>query len=100
MDGLCLAIQNPAARNQIFNMTYGQARSIRDLLTIIQHHFPGVRFEYVPRDTLRPFRGTLSIDKAARLLGYAPKHPIEMGFAKYIEWYRMLSDASFVATRT
>jgi nucleoside-diphosphate-sugar epimerase len=90
VDGLCLAMRHPAARNQIFNMTYGQSRSIQELVAVIGQHFPGVEVEYVERDKLMPFRGTLNVDKARRLLGYEPKHPIDVGFRKYIEWYRAL----------
>ena len=39
---------------------------------------------------LMPERGTLSIAKAASLLGYEPRNPIEVGFGRYIEWYREL----------
>ena len=57
---------------------------------MIGQHFPDVEVEYVERDKLMPFRGTLCIDKAARMLGYEPKFPIELGLARYIEWYRTL----------
>lgn len=90
VDGMCLAIQNPAARNQIFNMTYGGSRSILDLVNIIREHFPDVAVEFVERDHLMPVRGTMSVNKAQRLLGYAPKNPIEVGVSKYIAWYREL----------
>lgn len=90
IEGLCLTIQNPEARNQIFNMTYGSSRSIRDMASIVQSHFPGVETEHIERDDLMPFRGTLSIDKARQLIGYNPTHPIEDGIARYIEWYRNL----------
>jgi nucleoside-diphosphate-sugar epimerase len=46
--------------------------------------------EYVERDGLMPFRGTMSVEKAARLLGYAPQNPLEEGMKKYVEWYRTL----------
>ena len=36
-----------------------------------------------------PHRGTLSVAKAARLLDYEPRYPVETGFEKYIEWYKM-----------
>lgn len=85
-----LAIEKPAARNQIFNLTYGSARTIKELAEIVQKHFPDAQLERVERDKLMPFRGTLSVKKAKRLLGYAPQNPIEVGFPKYIEWYRML----------
>jgi nucleoside-diphosphate-sugar epimerase len=88
VDGICLVIKNPEARNQIFNLTYGSSRSIQDLVGVIQHQFPFVKVEYTERDKLMPFRGTLSVNKAKTLLGYAPKNPIDVGFPKYIDWYR------------
>lgn len=88
--GICLVIQNPASRNQIFNLTYGSSHSIRELVEIIRQHFPEVKTEYVERDKLMPVRGTLSIDKAKKVLGYLPQNPIEVGFPKYIEWYKQM----------
>jgi nucleoside-diphosphate-sugar epimerase len=88
VDGICGAIQSPAAKNEIFNLTNGSARSIKEMVGVIREHFPGVQVENVQRDHLMPFRGTLSVDKARRLFGYDPKNPIEVGMPKYIEWYR------------
>lgn len=90
VQGIALAIREPAARNEIFNLTYGSARSIRDLVDVIKSEFPKVKVDYVERDKLMPFRGTLNVDKARRLLGYAPSNPIDVGVRKYIEWYRAL----------
>ena len=45
-----------------------------------------------------PIRGTLSIDKAVRLLGYAPANPIEVGVPKYLAWYRELMRTPGAAT--
>lgn len=90
VDGICLAIETPAARNQVFNMTYGEARSIQEIVEFVRRQFPHVEVEYEPRDELMPERGTLSITKAASLLGYEPRNPIEVGFGRYIEWYREL----------
>jgi nucleoside-diphosphate-sugar epimerase len=90
VQGIALAIQQPAARNEIFNLTYGAARSIRDLVEVIKADFPDAKVDYVERDKLMPFRGTLNVDKARRLLGYAPANPIDVGFRKYVEWYRAL----------
>ena len=101
VEGICLTIQEPNARNQIFNLTYGRSRSIQDLVTIVQEHFPQVDVEQVERDKLMPFRGTLNVDKAKQLLGYKPHNPIEVGFPKYIEWYRNLMSVptpSFAST--
>jgi nucleoside-diphosphate-sugar epimerase len=92
VEGICLAIENPAARNQIFNMTYGESRSVRDLIAIVEKYFPNVRVEYVERDRLMPVRGTLSIAKAVQMLSYAPKYSLEKGLPKYINWYRSLNN--------
>lgn len=88
VEGICLAVESPAAKNEIFNLTNGSARSIKELVEVIRKEFPNVQVENVPRDHLMPFRGTLSVDKARRLFGYQSKNPIEVGFPKYIEWYR------------
>jgi nucleoside-diphosphate-sugar epimerase len=88
--GVMLAITNPKARNEIFNMTYGNSRSIQELADVMRHHFADVRVEKVERDELMPFRGTLNVDKAREMLGYSPQNPIEVGFDKYIGWYRDL----------
>jgi len=88
VDGICGAIASPAAENQTFNLTHGGSRSIKELVGVIREHFPDVQSESVERDALMPFRGTLSVDKARRVFGYTPKNPIEVGFPKYIQWYR------------
>ncbi|NJO19459.1 MAG: NAD(P)-dependent oxidoreductase [Spirulinaceae cyanobacterium RM2_2_10] len=88
--GIALVIQNRQALNETFNLTYGGSRSIQDLAAIIRQHFPQVEVEYVERDKLMPFRGTLSVAKAKELLGYAPCNPIDIGFPKYIDWYKSL----------
>jgi len=91
--GICLALTNPAARNQTFNLTYGQGRSIQELASIVQQHFPDVKSRNVERDKLMPKRGTLSIAKAKSLLGYDPKYPLETGSEKYVSWYRTLLES-------
>jgi len=90
VSGIEQIIQHPASRNQIFNMTYGKSRSINDLVAIIKEHFPEAPIRFVERDRLMPFRGTLGIDKAIELIDYKPSNPIEIGFPKYINWYKKL----------
>jgi nucleoside-diphosphate-sugar epimerase len=89
-NGIERVIQHPKSRNQIFNMTYGKSRSINDLVAIIKEHFPEAPVQFVERDNLMPFRGTLSVKKLDDLIGYTPTHPIEIGFPKYIQWYKEL----------
>ena len=88
--GMTLAIENPAALNEIFNLTYGSARSIRDLVDTVLEYFPGTPVEYCGRDQLMPVRGTLSAAKARSRLHYAPAFPIEEGIRRYVTWYREL----------
>jgi nucleoside-diphosphate-sugar epimerase len=90
VDGVVSIIVNPNSRNQAFNMTYGQSRSIDEMVEILRGHFPGLRVNYMPRDKLMPSRGTLSMEKAKRLLAFEPQYPVEKGFPKYIEWYKEL----------
>lgn len=90
VDGICLVIEKPEAKNEIFNLTYGKSRSIAELADVVRRHFPDLEIEHVERDKLMPERGTLSVAKARALLGYEPKYPIEDGYEKYIDWYRSL----------
>ena len=88
IEGISLTINNPSAQNEIFNLTYGNSRSINDLAQLMQYHFEDVDLQYVERDNLMPFRGTLSISKAQNMLGFSPQHPLEAGIEKYVQWYR------------
>jgi len=91
IQGLVLCIAKKEARNQIFNLTYGGGRTLKQMIEIMQEHFPGIEVKCQPRDTLMPERGTLSVEKAKRLLGYDPEYPLEKGFVRYIEWYKELA---------
>lgn len=86
--GVELAMEAPAARNETFNVTYGQSRTVNELVGIVREAFPAAKVERVERDKLMPFRGTLNVDKARRLLGYEPRFPIDVGFRRYIDWYK------------
>jgi nucleoside-diphosphate-sugar epimerase len=90
VNGVICIIENPNSKNQIFNLTYGQSRSIDEMVRILREHFPPIRVKYTSRDKLMPSRGTLSMEKAKRLLGFEPQYPVEKGFPKYIEWYKDL----------
>jgi len=90
VDGLTKVVTNEAAKNQIFNLTYGSARTISDMLDILKTHFPGVSVKSIPKDALMPDRGTLSVEKARSLIGYEPSWSLDKGYPKYIEWYKNL----------
>ncbi len=88
VQGISLVIQKPEARNEIFNLTFGASRSVKELVEVIREYFPDVAVQHVERDKLMPFRGTLSVKRAIDMLGYAPKNPIEVGIPKNIMWYK------------
>jgi nucleoside-diphosphate-sugar epimerase len=92
VNGVICCIEHPEARNQIFNLTYGRGRSLNEMADIIVAEFPGIGVDHMERDALMPERGTLSIDKAKQLIGYEPRYPLEIGYRRYIEWYRQLFD--------
>ena len=91
VQGILLCLEKPGARNQVFNLTYGGARSLNQMVEIMRQNFPGIEVKYNPRDQLMPERGTLSVEKARRLIGYEPRFPLEKGFVRYIEWYKGLA---------
>lgn len=91
VQGIILCVARKAARNQIFNLTFGGARSLNRMAEILKAHFPATRITYNPRDALMPERGTLDISKARDLIGYAPAYPLDRGYVSYIQWYKKLA---------
>ncbi len=86
--GFYLAATAPQAAGQTFNITRGQARSLAEVVAIIQRVIPEVRIEHRPAPRYMPKRGTLDISKARKMLGYEPKHDLDEGIPKYIEHLR------------
>ena len=90
-DGVLKIIKNQKkSTNQIFNLTFGSARSINDLRKLIKEKFKNQIFMSVSRNKLMAIRGTLSINKAKRMLNYNPKFDIKKGFEKYYQWYKKI----------
>jgi nucleoside-diphosphate-sugar epimerase len=92
--GMVKVIENENSRNEIFNLTYGGSRSLADMADIIKEQFPKVQIRYIPKDKLTPNRGTLSVEKAKKLIGYEPSWPLEKGFVRYIDWYKKLLETA------
>ena len=88
VSGIILCCENETAKNQIFNLTYGQGREINELIEILRKVFPKLSVKYKNKEAFMPERGTLKIDKAKKFLNYKPQFEIEKGYAKYIEWYK------------
>ncbi len=90
VDGMLKIMENENAKNEILNLTYGASRSISEMVDVLRDEFGDVDLQYLPKDHLMPDRGTLSVEKARRLIGYEPRYPLEIGFVKYIKWYKSL----------
>ena len=88
IEGISICCVNEKAKNEIFNITFGNAKKINDLLSILKAEFPNIAVEYKEREKLMPIRGTLSIKKAKNLLNFSPKFSIEEGYLRYINWYK------------
>ena len=92
VQGIILSIIKKDSINQIFNITFGEARSINELAEIVMANFSGVKTHHKERDGLMPERGTLNITKAQKMLGYNPQNPVEKGFVQYINWYKHFAE--------
>ncbi len=86
--GVKQALTRDEAKNELFNLTYGSSRSIGEMAELVGKHIPDVKVNYIPKDKLMPDRGTLSVEKAKRMIGYNPQNPVDIGYVKYIEWYK------------
>ena len=89
-DGISKCCENKRARNQIFNLTYGESRSVNQLIKVLKKAFPKLKTEYKNKEKFMPERGTLDVSKAKRLINYKPKFNIEKGYKTYIEWYKKM----------
>ncbi len=86
LEGMVRVIENENSRGELFNLTSGNARSIKDVADIVNQHLP-TEITYTARDNQKPSRGTMSVQKAKDLIGYWPTYDLESGVKEYIDWY-------------
>jgi len=91
VDGVILASTKKNGINNTFNITNGKGRSLLEFVKILKKYFPRLEYEITPRDNFRPKRGTLSILKANKLLGYKPKYSIEKGIKEYLSYLKEIN---------
>jgi nucleoside-diphosphate-sugar epimerase len=70
-----------------FNITFGQARTIRDLAALVCEVVPEAVLEKRPRAEDKPIRGTLSSKRAETILDFKAAWPLEKGYRHYCNWY-------------
>ena len=90
--GCILAATKKNGANETFNITYGKAETLYKFVKILSKHFKDLKFKIIKRDNFRPKRGTLSINKAKRLLKYKPKYDLQKGIKKYIDFIKFLKN--------
>lgn len=83
-----LILANSLSIGHVFNITYGKSRKISSLVSIVEKEVGRLRVKWEGMDRATPPRGTLSIKKARKVLGYSPKVSLEEGVKRYAAWYR------------
>tara|TARA_B100001996_G_C18270211_1_gene442816 strand:- start:28 stop:582 length:555 start_codon:yes stop_codon:yes gene_type:complete len=85
VNGAILVAKSKRANGQIFNLTYGNSKSLVEFVKILKKRFPNLKYSF--KKKIKPIskRGTLSIQKAKKLLGYKPKYDLNKGINKIID---------------
>ncbi len=86
--GISYCCDNEKSQNETFNITYGNAKKINELINILRDEFKDIKVNYKEKENFMPERGTLKIDKAKKLIGFKANHSIETGYREYISWYK------------
>ncbi|MBZ0147773.1 MAG: NAD-dependent epimerase/dehydratase family protein [Pseudorhodoplanes sp.] len=84
---LSLALHDGPGTSQTFNLTFGSARTIAELAAVVRSVVPNVILEERPREKTKPIRGTLSTERAEKVLGFKAQHSLEVGYKGYCDWY-------------
>ena len=82
-----VAMHGGAGTSQTFNITFGRARTIAELASVVKGVVPDVALEERPRAEDKPVRGTLSTERAEEVLGFKAKWTLDRGYRQYCEWY-------------
>jgi nucleoside-diphosphate-sugar epimerase len=88
VEGMVRALGLPGGVRNTFNLTFGNARSIAELVSVIRSVIPDLRIEEKPAAPEKPKRGTLSTARAEEMLGFKARWTLEEGYARYCRWYK------------
>ncbi len=86
--GSILAARSKRGINEIFNITCGKGQTLYSYVNYLKSEFPKLKYVIKKKDKSKPSRGTLSIQKAKRLLGYKPKYDLKNGIKEYIKFLK------------
>src|SRR5690554_4032466 len=90
---LLAAVADDHAKNEVYNVAVGDRTTLNDLFHALQAALVENGKTYNNQPVYRDFRAgdvrhsQADIDKAQRLLGYAPEYRIMEGIAKAMQWY-------------
>ncbi len=95
MNELAGETENPSAINQIFNTAFGENNNLNQLVTLLKKYLSEFdsKIADVPVNYGAERKGDIphslaSIEKAKKILGYAPKYSLEAGLKEAIDWYQ------------
>tara|TARA_A100001011_G_scaffold392898_1_gene481476 strand:+ start:4492 stop:5475 length:984 start_codon:yes stop_codon:yes gene_type:complete len=86
VNGIILSATKNSGLNQIFNITRGKAEKLITFVKILSKYIDNINFHVTDRDSFRPKRGTLSVKKAKKLLGFKSKFSLEDGLKNYLNF--------------
>jgi len=86
--GAILAARSKKGVNEIFNITCGKGQTLLSYVIYLKKKFPELEYIIKKRDKTKPSRGTLSIMKAKKLLGYKPKYSLKNGIDEYFNFLK------------
>jgi UDP-glucose 4-epimerase len=81
---IAIAMHKKNLNAEVFNVTRGKARSLLEVAKIIQKMVPGsIIEETINKEDFRPKRGTLSVEKIQKEIGYTAKFDLEQVLPNY-----------------
>ena len=94
MNELAMTTTQPEAFNTVFNTAFGDRNTLNDLVGYLKAYLgeydesiKNIPIEYGPNRAGDIPHSLASIDKAQRLLGYAPQFSLQQGLKEAVGWY-------------
>ena len=89
-----MSVQDPAALNQVYNVAFGERTTLNELYSALRTNLAkfdpaiaAIEPKYGPNRAGDIPHSLASIEKAQRLLGYAPEFSASAGLQQAAEWY-------------
>ncbi len=100
--GIINAYDAPSPNYYLYNISFGQLRSVKEVVEVLRELFPGQTFEvglglwsgWIPKAEFKgvryqvAIRSPLDISRAKADLGYQPQYDIDKGIPDYVRWLK------------